>query len=143
MSGNNNGVVVPVTEESVNLCVGERRKLCVVSKWFVRTCFFILQSVLICGLVVIMRKFERSDTKLLFALFLQNILLYTLEKLSRRAARYSDDDINLLFYSFERLSRRADDEYDTGGRVFYLFLILIGIGCQIYMAIKLFLLCSK
>ncbi|KAL3635840.1 hypothetical protein CASFOL_020387 [Castilleja foliolosa] len=47
MSRNNNAVVVPVTEESVNFtkpCVGERRKLCVVSKGFVRTCFFILQE---------------------------------------------------------------------------------------------------
>ncbi|KAL3635845.1 hypothetical protein CASFOL_020392 [Castilleja foliolosa] len=112
--------VVAVIEESVILykkpCVWESIKLCVVSKGFIRTCFFILQSVLICGLVVIMRKFERSDTIMLFALGLQILLLYKLEGLSRRAARYGDDDINLLRYPFERLTPRTDDD-DIGGRV--------------------------
>ncbi|KAL3635842.1 hypothetical protein CASFOL_020389 [Castilleja foliolosa] len=137
--------VVLMNEESVNFtkpCVWERIKLCVVSKGFIRTCFFILQSVLICGLVVIMLKFERSDTIMLFALGLQNLLLYKLEGLNRRAARYGDDDINLLRYPFERLTPRTDDD-DIGGRFFYLFLILIGIACQNYMSIKLFFLFSK
>ncbi|KAL3636142.1 hypothetical protein CASFOL_020689 [Castilleja foliolosa] len=101
---------IQVTEE--NNAVAEEAKVNFLGR--MKICALFLLALLVLGLV--WREFESRGT-MLRAIFLEALVLYNLERTKRRG------DFN-----------------NVGGKIFYVLLSIVGLGCSIYMSVKFFFL---